>query len=233
MESSKFSGVTLPLPPHELRLQVGRTDDQSFDNPTGGLVFPEIAEAAYESVFDWGCGCGRLARQLIQQRPQPQRYVGVDLNAAAIAWCRQSLTPYAPQFEFHHQDVHYIGFNPDGTAEVLPFPAADRSVSLLIAWSVFTHTIEDHVKFYISEVARVLRPEGIAVTSWMLFDKRNFPMMKQFQNALYINARDPVNAVIYDRLWLSNTCSEAGLVISEIGEPETDGARRIDLRLGK
>ena len=233
IKPSPHSDVALPLPPHDLRVQVGRTDDQSFDNPTGGLVFADVPESAYESVFDWGCGCGRLARQLIQQRPQPRKYLGVDLNERAISWCRENLAPCAPQFEFQHQNVHNIGLNPSGTVEVLPFPLADGSVSLFFAWSVFTHTIEDHVQFYLSEVARVLRPEGIAITSWMLFDKQSFPMMKDSQNAFYINARDPTNAVIYDRQWLARTFEETGLVISAMGELEPDGARRIDLRLRK
>ncbi len=233
LKPSPHSDGALPLPPRDLRVQVGPTDHESFDNPTGGLVFADISERAYDSVFDWGCGCGRLARQLIQQRPQPRKYLGVDLNERAIIWCRENLASYAPQFEFQHQNVHHIGFNPIGTAEVLPFPVADGSVSLFIAWSVFTHTLEDHVRFYLSEVARVLRPDGIAVTSWMLFDKQAFPMMKDFQNALYINARDATNAVIYDRQWLSRACQEAGLMISAIGDLEPDGARRIDLRLGE
>ena len=46
-------------------------------------------------------------------------------------------------------------------------------------------------------------PDGVAVTTWFLFDKANFPMMQEFQNALYISDFDPTNAVIFDRTWLS------------------------------
>lgn len=221
----------LPFPSLELRRTVGPTDDASYDNPTGALVFPDLPLDAYDSVFDWGCGCGRLARKLIQQRPQPRKYVGVDLNGRSIRWCVQSLAPHAPQFEFHHQDIYNKGLNPDATAEVMPFPVEDGSVSLLIAWSVFTHVLEANVQFYLEEVARVLGPDGIALTTWMLFDKGEFPMMREFQNSLYINLNDPTNAVIYDKAWLRDAARRAGLVLWRIHSPGIRGAaRRVYMR---
>ena len=44
-----------------------------------------------------------------------------------------------------------------------------------------------------------MRPDGWLHASWFLFDKRLFPMMQPFQNALFINETDPSNAVIFDR----------------------------------
>ena len=73
----------LPLPPIEMRRLVGPFDPESYDNPDGDLVYPWLAKETYETVFDFGCGCGRVARQLILQRPCPTSYVGVDLHAEA------------------------------------------------------------------------------------------------------------------------------------------------------
>ena len=70
----------LPIPPLELRELVGPTDPALFDNPDGNLVVPGLAPEAFSSVLDFGCGCGRLARQLIQQHPQPEIYLGIDLH---------------------------------------------------------------------------------------------------------------------------------------------------------
>ena len=60
---------TLPMPPREMRVLVGPQDEQDFDNPTGRPVYPGLPPEAYRSVLDFGCGCGRVARQLIQQAP--------------------------------------------------------------------------------------------------------------------------------------------------------------------
>jgi SAM-dependent methyltransferase len=212
-----------PLPPGELRQLVGPSEDRYYDNPTGRPVFPGLPPSAYDFVFDWGCGCGRIARQLLQQNPQPGRYVGVDLHRGMIEWCRRNLSPYARSFEFHHQDIRNLGLNPSGTAEVLPFPAPDAAVTLFLAWSVFTHVNEAAATFYLQELGRVLHPEGVAITTWFLFDKADFPMMQDFQNALFINDVDPTNAVIFDREWLRGTVERAGLVLSSITPPAIRG----------
>jgi hypothetical protein len=69
---------TLPLPPEAMRGMVGPTDIASFDNPTGTPIYERfgLPPRLYESVFDFGCGCGRQARQLLLQTPRPRRYVG-------------------------------------------------------------------------------------------------------------------------------------------------------------
>ena len=212
-----------PLPPVELRQLVGPTQDEDYDNPTGRRVFPEAPPRADDFVFDWGCGCGRIARQLLQQNPPPRRYVGVDLHRGMIEWCRRNLSPCSPGFEFHHRDVRNLGLNPGGTAEVLPFPAPDGAVTLFLAWSVFTHVNEAAAVYYLRELGRVLHPEGLAVTTWFLFDKVDFPMMQEFQNALFINDVDPTNAVIFDKGWLRRTADLAGLTLSRIDAPGMRG----------
>jgi len=212
-----------PLPPIELRELVGATQDGLYDNPSGGVLFPEVPPQAYDFVFDWGCGCGRIARQLIQQRPRPGKYVGVDLHRGMVHWCRQNLSPYAENFEFHHQDIHNLGLNPTGKATVLPFPVPASSITLFLAWSVFTHVNEAAATFYLQELGRVLHPAGTAITTWFLFDKVDFPMMQEFQNALFINDVDPTNAVIFDKSWLRRTADRAGLTLSFIVPPEVRG----------
>jgi hypothetical protein len=44
-------------------------------------------------------------------------------------------------------------------------------------------------------------------------------MMQEFQNALFINDVDPINAVIFDKTWLRTSASEAGLVITRVVPP--------------
>ena len=148
--------IELPIPPEEMRGLVGPTDPAFFDNPNGKMLYPDESTG---DVFDFGCGCGRLARQLIQQRPQPRSYVGIDLHAGMIRWCQANLR--SPQFRFEHHDVFNPGFNPGDKPQRVDLPAEDSSCDLVIAHSVFTHILEDSALHYLAECARILRSGGI------------------------------------------------------------------------
>jgi SAM-dependent methyltransferase len=210
----------LPLPPPEMRRLVGSDDPHLFDNPSRELVYPYLSTDVYDAVFDFGCGCGRIARQLIQQIPQPRRYFGIDLHRGMIEWCRKNLTPRAPSFEFEHHAVRHVSLNPgDEQPMVLPFPAADRSFTLVNAWSVFTHLTQSQAEHYLHEVARILEPNGFFHATWFLFDKTGYPMLTEAQNALYTNEYDLSASVIFDREWMRRTAADAGLTIAEVLPP--------------
>jgi SAM-dependent methyltransferase len=206
-----------------MRALVGAPEPERYDNADGGPVYPYLPAAAYDSVFDFGCGCGRVARQLIQQRPRPSRYLGIDLHRGMVAWCRRELAPHAAGFRFEHHDVYSAGLNPEGAHRLLPLPAGDGEFSLFNAVSVFTHTAQDQAEHYLREAARVLRSDGYLHASFFLFDKSGFPMMQEFQNALYINEVDPSNAVILDRGWLLGVARAAGLVVTWARPPAIRG----------
>ena len=213
------------MPPPALRDLVGGSGPEAFENPEGAPIYPEVPRRAYESVLDLGCGCGRVARQLLlqQRRHRPSRYLGVDLHRGMVEWCQLNLAPHAPGFRFEHHDVYNAGLNPTGASRLLPLPAGDQEYSLLIAVSVFTHMAQDQAEHYLREASRVVQQDGYLQTTWFLFDKRDFPMMQDFQNALFINESDPSNAVIFDRGWLRETARDAGLTITRASPPEVKG----------
>ena len=214
----------LPLPPLELRELVGLTDPAEFDNPSGAPRFDGFPLDAWDMYLDFGCGCGRSARRLIQQDPRPKRYVGVDLHKGMVQWCQRNLAPRAPGFEFLHHDVHSPSLNPNPLRPwVQDLPVEDGTCTTMEATSVFTHLVEGQAEFYLDEVARVLSPTGRLVATWFLFDKSVFPYMQDNQNALYINDRDVTNAVAYDRAWLQRGLSERGLVITNVQLPTIRG----------
>ena len=218
---STTGAARLPLPPLEMRQLVGPVDPALFDNPSGGLVYPHLPASAYERVLDFGCGCGRVARQLIQQRPRPRRYLGIDLHRGMIEWCRANLAPAATGFEFVHHDVFQPSFNPGADKPAtLPFPAGDHGFTLVEATSAFTHLTQSAAVHYLSEVARVLEPSGLLHATWFLFEKADYPMLTEVQNALYTNEYDLSSAVIFDRDWVRSTAAEAGLTIVEVLPPE-------------
>ena len=150
----------LPMPPIEFRRLIGQIDPEYFENPSRRPIFDGVAETAYDTVLDFGCGCGRVARQLIQQEPRPKHYLGIDRNQAMIDWCSSHLTPHAPGFEFQHHDVFHAQLNPGGTPGHLALPAADGETSLFVGISIFTHLLEADAEFYLQELGRVLSPRG-------------------------------------------------------------------------
>lgn len=207
-----------------MRELVGPTDPALFDNPTASLVYDSLAAEQFRSVLDFGCGCGRIGRQFIQQSPRPDRYEGLDLHAGMIRWANENLAPRAPGFRFTHHDVYYPSFNPgDGKPMHAPFPFGDSEFSFIVSISVFTHLTQDQAEAYLAELARVLEPGGVLLCTWFLFEKRDFPMMQEQQHTLFINEHDVRNAVIYDRDWVRSAAASVGLVLHEARAPSVHG----------
>jgi SAM-dependent methyltransferase len=209
-----------------MRALIGRPDAEGWDLAPDERAFPTIQRRKqYEMVLDFGCGCGRTARQLATAPgPKPKRYIGLDLHAGMISWANEHLAPQLPGFEFIHQDIYNAGFNPNPKLPThAAFPVEDETVTLLIGSSVFTHLVQPDAEYYLNEVRRVLRPDGIMVASFFLFEKQYFPMMQDAQDALYINANDLSNAVILDRDWLLRQLRARGLAITAAKRPEIRG----------
>jgi SAM-dependent methyltransferase len=221
---SAIDSASLPIPPFEMRQLVGPTELGVYDNPTGSLVYPYLAESTYESILVFGCGCGRVARQLILQRPRPARYVRIDLHAGMIEWCNQNLRPAAPEFSFYHHDVFNVLSNPDRNKPLMaPFPSQDSQFTLINALSVFTHLTQEQAEYYLRECARVLAPNGVLHASWFLFDKADHPMMSPVHSTLYVSYTDPSAAVLFDRDWLRNMAAAVGLRIFKVLAPGIRG----------
>jgi SAM-dependent methyltransferase len=226
LEPSESSSTpdSLPVPPLEMRQLVGPTDPALFDNPSGRLVYDGLPAEQFRSVLDFGCGCGRIGRQFIQQQPRPERYEGLDLHSGMIRWATENLAPRAPGFRFTHHDVFYPGFNPgDGKPLHDAFPFRDSEFSFIVSISVFTHLTEDQADAYLAEMARVLEPGGVLLCTWFLFERQDFPMMQENQHTLFINEHDVRNAVIYDRDWVRAAAARHGLGLREIRPPAIHG----------
>jgi SAM-dependent methyltransferase len=216
--------MSLPLPPVEMRRLVGPAGEEDWDNPTGALVLGgEYPPERYRSVFDFGCGAGRLARRLIQQDPRPERYVGIDLHKGMVRWARSNLSPHAPGFEFRHHNVNNPTYNPRARRRTAPFPAEGSAFSLVVAWSVFTHLVQGQVDHYLAEIARLLEPDGVLHSTWFLFERPTFPMLEPGEHAIYSTDRDPTRAAVYDRDWVLDRIRAAGLMLFAASPPEVRG----------
>lgn len=208
-----------------MRQLVGPTDVGAFQNLDRQNIFSSLPSSTWESVVDFGSGCGRLARRLMLQKDAVEKYLGLDLHKGMVDWCQANLTLANPNFTFIHHNAFNLGLNPSGAPhpQALPFNIPSETATLVLAWSVFTHLVESQVMDYLLELRRLMRPEGLLVSTWFLFDKGDFPMMQDFQNFLYINAVDPTNAAVVDKGWLLDSARKAGLVVVRVLPPSIRG----------
>ena len=100
------------------------------------------ADLRGKRVLEVGCGHGGAASYLMRTL-RPASYTGLDLNRAAIAFCRKGQNLLGVDF------VH-------GDAEKLPFP--DQSFDAVI--NVESSAAYPHFSRFLAEVVRVLRPGG-------------------------------------------------------------------------
>jgi ubiquinone/menaquinone biosynthesis C-methylase UbiE len=100
------------------------------------------ADLRGKRVLEVGCGHGGGASYLTRT-VHPASYTGLDLNRAAVAFCRKRHD--LPSVKFVH-----------GDAEKLPFP--DQSFDAVI--NLESSAAYPHFSRFLAEVGRVLRPGG-------------------------------------------------------------------------
>jgi len=103
-------------------------------------------------VVDVGCGCGRLAVQLA--RFPLIRYVGCDVV--------QRLLDHASEIS-GRPDWRFVCSDGAG------IPCEDGAADLVCFFSVFTHLLHEDIFRYFRESARVLKPGGRLVFSFLEF----------------------------------------------------------------
>lgn len=133
------------------------------------LLGVHLAKREGNQICDIGCGTGPVA---IASEPfigAGGAYVGVDVKADDIAFCR-SHYPSATH-SFVHLDVSNPSYAPAQGAARRPWPLADGRFDALTAMSVWTHLAEEDALFYLREVDRVLRPGGVALITFFLLDR--------------------------------------------------------------
>lgn len=148
------------MPPPGLRARVGLGSRREFEL-VGREGARQVLEAASRAspgraLADWldfGCGCGRIARYLLE-RPGIGSYTGVDVDAAQIAWAARRLRG---RFEV---------MNPDPP---LAFEAS--SFDVVLAVSVFTHFSNAEQFAWLAEIRRILRPGGLLVATTLAPDR--------------------------------------------------------------
>jgi SAM-dependent methyltransferase len=168
-------------------------------------------------VLDVGCGAGAMAFELQPELGPGGGYVGFDVHAPSIAWCRKHFAG-DPRFRFEIADVS-TPFSPrsSGNARDVRLPAADGTCGLVLAKSLFTHLLVPEAASYLREIARVLRPGRSALVTAFLFDPNArvpaFAFADPASGVRWRVRERPHAAVAYPRPLFESLVSSAGLRI--------------------
>lgn len=104
------------------------------------------------SVFDLGCGSGRLANALGKSGIELE-YLGTDVVQDLLDYA-ETKTPSHYRYVLHRE---------------LSVPAETASIDIACAFSVFTHLLHHETFIYMDDIRRVLRPGGKLVFSFLEF----------------------------------------------------------------
>ena len=179
-----------------------------------------------EDVLDVGSGVGRVAVGLTGWLQG--RYEGIDVVQRGIKWCQQAITPRYPNFHFQVADLYNRHYNPEGRvpASEYRFPFDDRSFDFVLMTSVFTHLLPADRNNYISEIARVLRPNGRCFGTFFLLDDEAGRRVREGRDAIGFrfqrpgfrtnNERIPEAAVAYEEADVRQEWELNGLQIAAV-----------------
>ena len=152
-----------PLPPRPLALRAGVPDPADVlasyravgrDSRTTilGLLASDGVRFGFQGarVLDFGCGSGKVMRHFLPEAEAGELW-GCDIDAPSIEWINAEL----------HPPLHAFTNGP-----VPPLHQPSGSFDLVWSVSVFTH-LTDHWAGWLAELHRVLRPDGLAIISFL------------------------------------------------------------------
>ena len=221
------------LPPNHLRIRIG-VGNRILNNQVHYLthardfwmfVFTERLADANSTIVDIGSGCGRWAHWLrdynFRGRTFTGRYIGIDIDAEAIAWCEKHFD--AERFRFHHSSHASVSYNQNGSASSsYSIPETDGTFNLVFSNSLLTHLLEAELGNYLRETFRLLRAGGTMMHSH--FNMEHLPatygkrhtFKHKLGNARIESEAQPEAAVAYHTDYLFRLCRQIGFSSCEI-----------------
>jgi ubiquinone/menaquinone biosynthesis C-methylase UbiE len=142
--------------------RIGRVQDwQAFDeDATINRLLAESALTADQTIFEFGCGTGRLAAQLLGALPSSVNYLGVDISPVMIDLATRRLTPWTERAK-----VVLV----DGS---LPLPADDGFADRVLSTFVFDLLDDAYARAVVDDLRRILKPDGRLCLASLTYGER-------------------------------------------------------------
>lgn len=163
-----------------------------------------------ENILDVGCGCGLMALQLKDYLDSNGSYTGVDIHGPSIKWCTNHISTTHRNFRFAQIENAKIRYEA-------------RSFDLILLKSVFTHLRPEEVENYLSEIERLLKPNGCCLASFFLLNDEQ--KAAKAKNALQFNFGDdrwryvyehsPESAAAFDENYILDLLTKHNLELRE------------------
>lgn len=136
-----------------------KQDTQAFyEDPCVDRLIDRGGFATAGSVFEFGCGTGRLAERLLKEvLPPIATYTATDLSPVMADLARRRLAPFAARATVHLTD---------GTIRI---PLPDASVDRVLSTYVLDLLSEEDIRSFLHEARRGLRPAGLLCLAGLTF----------------------------------------------------------------
>lgn len=123
-------------------------------------------------VLDIGSGIGRSAIGLVDYLDANGEYYGFDIIKRGVDWCNKNISSEYKNFHFEHilmKNDLYSNSGIESTKFI--FPYKDNTFDVVFLMSVFTHLQIEDIRHYLSEIQRVLKPEGRCLSTFFIYDE--------------------------------------------------------------
>ena len=177
-----------------------------------------------DTVLDVGSGIGRSAVALTNFLNKEAKYEGFDIVFKGVDWCTKNLKPDFPNFNFTHVPLNNDLYSlTDKSANDFKFPYQNDTFDVVFLFSVFTHMQEAEVTNYLSEIERVLKPNGTCLSTFFTYDladethisdsNSNFNFPFKFKNYRLMNEKVPSANIAFSNDFINSVATKSNLKI--------------------
>ena len=155
------------------------------------LLKSEIELKPNDCVLDIGSGIGRTAIALTTYLDTSAKYEGFDVVELGVNWCNSKLKKDFPNFNFKYIPLFNDLYN-NATlkANEFTFPYKKNFFDKVFSFSVFTHMQIDEIQQYFSEIYKVLKPNGIAFSTFFIYDNTSESKISQNKGFNFSHKKD-------------------------------------------